>query len=233
MDSHDRLLNIVIIEDNDDLRESIVDALSGYGHQVHGVESAEALHEEPSLAQVDLFIIDINLPGENGLSLSSRLRSCQPSVGIIMLTAQAQSEDRASGYQHGADIYLTKPASLDELYSAIRSLSRRLTITSDKNGLVLDCRQLECRNTATQQSVRLTHTDVLLLTAFVRAPQQRLETFMIGECLGLDMDTSSKTAIEVYISRLRSKLNLIAPDASPFKAIRGWGYQFTLTLSLI
>ena len=233
MDTRDPFLNIIIVEDNDDLRESIMDALSSLGHHVQGVDSVEALYEESGMAQVDLFIIDINLPGENGLSLADRLRASQPGVGIIMLTARTQSEERAEGYQCGADIYLTKPASLDELCSAIRSLTRRLTTPVAVQGLVLDCRLLECRDTVSQKRVTLTCTEASLLSAFVRAPQQQLETFMVAEQLGLDLDNLNKASLEVQISRLRTKLARLAPETSPIKALRGWGYQLTLTLNLI
>ncbi len=106
-------LNILIVEDNENLRESICDALQSLGHHARGIDCAEALPEQADLVRLDLAILDLNLPGEDGLSLAGRLRQTQHDLGIIMLTARVQGEDRAAGYAQGADIYLTKPASLD------------------------------------------------------------------------------------------------------------------------
>ena len=232
MDTRDQHLSILVVEDNDDLRESMLDALGSLGHHVQGVDAAEALYEDPGMAQVDLFIIDINLPGENGLSLAGRLRESQPGVGIIMLTARTRGEDRTAGYQHGADIYLTKPASLDELCSAIQALTRRLVPPATSQGLQLDTRLLTCRDAATQELVSLTSREAALLSAFVRAPGQQLEHWQVAERLGLNLKTPNKSAIEVHVSRLRKKLAHFAPGGTPIKVVRSHGYQLTLTLHL-
>ncbi|MFW2454814.1 response regulator transcription factor [Methyloversatilis discipulorum] len=119
-------LNLLIVEDNDDLRDSLADALGTRGHHVVALDCAEAVPEQAELTRLDLAIVDLNLPGEDGLALAQRLREAQPGLGIIMLTARAQSSDKVAGYEHGADIYLTKPVSLQELAGAVQALGRRL-----------------------------------------------------------------------------------------------------------
>lgn len=74
----------------------------------------------------DLLILDLNLPGENGLSIAQRYKRANPGCYIIMLTARSRLEDKVAGYESGADIYLTKPVSSAELIAAIKSLARRL-----------------------------------------------------------------------------------------------------------
>jgi len=119
-------LKIIVIEDNDDLRETMVDALHRQGHQVTGLDCAEAWPDQSAWQRVDIMVVDLNLPGEDGLSLVARARSVQPDVGIIMVTARNQPKDRQVGYSAGADNYLTKPFSLQELNATISSLGRRI-----------------------------------------------------------------------------------------------------------
>lgn len=228
----DICLNILVVEDNDDLRESIVDILNDKGYWVRGVDSAEALAEQADLGSVELFIIDLNLPGEDGLSLAGRLRRLQPEVGIIMLTARDRSQDRFAGYTQGADNYLIKPAGLDEIHAAIQSLARRLKPQVSLKGLVLDQLHLCLDNHQTGQKIALKTIEINLLSAFAHATQQRLEYWQVAEVLGLDLDMLNKPAIEQHISRLRKKLPPSADGTSPIRAIRGLGYQLCIQLQL-
>ncbi|MEO5343961.1 MAG: response regulator transcription factor [Gammaproteobacteria bacterium SHHR-1] len=233
MDTAHVRLNILIVEDNDDLRESLVDALGGQGHRVQGVDCAEAVAEQASQGVWDLFIIDLNLPGEDGLSLAARLRQVQPEVGIIMLTARTRSQDRSAGYAQGADIYLTKPASLAELNAAIRSLARRLKPPAAEAGLLLDPQRLLLIESGTPNTTRLNAKEAALLVAFAQAAQHRLEYWQVAEILGMDLDTFTKPALELPISRLRKKLTPSAADAPTIKAIRNWGYQLCVEMRLV
>ena len=105
-------LSIVLVEDNDDLRELTADALRGEGHRVLALSCAEELDDQSAGESVDVFLIDLNLPGENGLSLCRRVRASRPDAGIVIMTARVALNDRIAGYkQGGADIYLTKPVS--------------------------------------------------------------------------------------------------------------------------
>lgn len=227
-------LNILVVEDNNTLREAIVDALSESGYHVRGIDCAEALAEQRDLTQLDLAILDLNLPGEDGLSLASRLRSGHPALGIIMLTARIQSEDRAAGYAQGADIYLSKPASFAELKQAIQALARRLK----RAGMALATSAI-CLDTHGHrlihpdgQKIPLTTHETALLTAFTRSAQNILETWQIAELLGMDAEQSNKPAIELHIVRLRKKLLPLSAQNTPIRAIRGRGYQLCLTIRI-
>ena len=223
-------LTIFIVEDNDDLRETLCDALATQGHQVRGVDCAEAVPEQAG-GPIDLMIIDLNLPGEDGISLASRLRQAQPELGIIMLTARQQAEDRTTGYASGADIYLTKPTSMGELNGAIQALARRLKpLPCAVATLHLDSSRLELSGTG--ERVTLTPSEAAVLAAFGRASAQRLEHWQLIECLGKPDASYSKAALEMLIGRLRKKLQQAGAAPSAIKSLRGIGYQLCCSICL-
>ena len=223
-------LNILVLEDDDNLRESILDALEIRGHDVHAISCAEELPEQPGLLHLDCVVLDLNLPGEDGLSVARRLRECQPALGIIMLSARASSPDKSTGYASGADIYLTKPASLDELNQAILALARRLHGQTpdvsgaprlNVSGLVIPYRQ---------QNIALTQSETALIVAFSRASQNTLESWQIAEALDLDITQVRKSVIEGHVSRLRKKLPQVGNTSNPIKSIRGVGYKLCIPI---
>lgn len=223
-------LNIVLVEDHDALREVTADVLAQAGHHVTALESAEDLDQLASLGAVDLFILDLNLPGEDGISLARRLRQGHPAVGIIMTTARSLPEDQTQGYASGADIYLIKPLASDTLLAAVASMARRLQPAAALNGLCLLESELCLRGEAS--SVSLQAAEASLLVALIRAPGQRLETWQIVEILGADEDGLSKSAIEVRMTRLRKKLRDCGADAPAIKSLRNVGYQLCATVTI-
>lgn len=120
------LLNIVLVEDHDLLRTVTESVLTGAGHKVLALGCAEEVDEALSGMNPDLYILDLNLPGEDGISLARRIRRSHPRVGIIMTTVRSEVTDRLDGYESGADIYLPKPTDPTELLAAAVALARRL-----------------------------------------------------------------------------------------------------------
>ena len=220
-------LNILVVEDHDDLREVTVVALSDMGHTVKGIDCAEDIDEILGSFRPDVFLIDLGLPGEDGLSLARRLRTAQPGVGIIMVTARNQVKDTLQGYNAGADIYVTKPTSPDELNAAIRALGRRLLQVPDEN-LVLDAQSLRLQGPAAE--INISNADYQLLAALARARDHRLETWQILEILGKAVDEQEKKALTVHIVRLRKKLAEAGVPEPTLKSIRGTGYQLCVPL---
>ena len=102
-------LNIVLVEDHDLLRTVTQSVLTQAGHNVLALSCAEEVDEALSGMSPDLYILDLNLPGEDGISLARRIRHSHPRVGIIMTTVRSEIADRLDGYESGADIYLPKP----------------------------------------------------------------------------------------------------------------------------
>jgi len=227
----DSRLNIILIEDHNALRMVTASTLNQEGHDVIALTCAEDLEDEAGARNADLFIIDINLPGENGLSLARRLRSVHPQAGIIMLTGRDQTKDMLDGYGSGADLYLVKPVDPQVLLSAINSLARRIKpamatsvdLTVDTLSLVLRCQK---------QEVPLTALEVRLLTGLARAPGQRLAQFQLAELLGQDGDAYNKRVLEVRIARLRKKLIDAGASADCIKALRNEGYQLCTLLQI-
>lgn len=121
-------MRIIVIEDHDDLRDMTVEALVQLGHVVCGLARAELLDAEFPAFRPHLLILDLNLPGEDGISLARRYHRAYSGLGIIMVTARALEHEKVEGYDSGADIYLAKPASLDVISAAIAALSRRITL---------------------------------------------------------------------------------------------------------
>jgi DNA-binding response OmpR family regulator len=224
-------LNIMVVEDHDALRDVTVEALSQRGHNVRGIDSAEALPDEPGLFPIDLLVIDLNLPGEDGISLAARIRAAQPDIGIIMVTARGQLHDRLAGYDSGADIYLTKPTSADELCAAIRALTRRLRpIEPDASAFALNLGALALQGPA--GSASLSSQETALLSAFLRAKDQQLETWQLIALADKPVNEASKKALEVQIVRLRKKLVQVGAPEHTLKVIRNVGYRLCLKLTL-
>lgn len=228
MDSH---LNIILVEDHNALRMVTASVLQQDGHEVMALTCAEDLEDLAGARSADLFIIDINLPGEDGLSLARRLRSVHPQVGIILLTGRGQTQDMLDGYDSGADLYLVKPVDPQVLLSAITSLARRLkAATPARTDMAVDTLSLVLRNE--KKEIPLTALEVRLLTGLARAPGQRLAQFQLAELLGQEEDAYNKRVLEVRIARLRKKLIDAGAPADCIKALRNEGYQLCTTLQI-
>lgn len=218
------MLSIAVVEDNDDLRTAIVNALGGEGHHVVGFDCAEALAEQGKALRIDLVVVDLNLPGEDGVSLTRRLRATNPEIGIIMMTARTRTDDKRIGYESGADIYLAKPVSLDELAAAILALSRRLRpALPPPAALTLDTVRLTLGGP--RGPTALSAPEAALLAAFARAQDHRLETWQIIVVLEQADRAPNRNALNVTISRLSAKLRQSGTASHPIRAIRSWGYQ--------
>ena len=114
-----------MIEDDDDLREEMLFALGELGFEAHGFAAAPAFYRSFVLSPCDIAVVDIGLPGESGLSVLAHLRSI-PHIGVVLVTARGQLEDRLRGLREGADAYLVKPVHMEELAETLNALGRRL-----------------------------------------------------------------------------------------------------------
>lgn len=223
-------LNILLVEDHDALREVTREVLGAEGHRVLALNCAEDVAELPAGWQADIAVLDLNLPGEDGLSLARRLRQIQPGIGIVMFTVRQRLDDRLAGYDHGADIYLTKPTDAKELCATVAALGRRLQKTGTGSE---DCRlDLSGQTLHTPQGLlALRPAELALLQALALAPEHSLESWQLLERLGKPCDAQGKAQLEVTISRLRSRLEAHgAPNA--IRAERGKGYRLCLKIVL-
>ena len=225
-------LNIVVVEDNNDLRTLISTALRKDGHRVTALSCAEELEDQAGSEHADAFLIDINLPGEDGLSLSNRIRKAHPLVGIIMVSARSALDNKLEGYDCGADLYLTKPVSLPELSAALRSFGRRRLATLkhiNATGLTLNKLELQGK----ESLVRLTAQEAIVLTALSRAPAGRLETWQIADLLHTEVDEAFRSSLAVRMVRLRKKLTDAGAEGTAIESLRNIGYQLTTHIEII
>ncbi len=219
-----RILNILVVEDYDVLREAIVRTLVRAGHRALGVSMAEDVDDLPMGCMPDLYVIDLNLPGEDGLSLVRRIRASAPTTKIVLATARTAIADKVAGYAAGADIYLPKPVAPEELVAIAESLGNRTPgqPVGETHLLRLISRQLMLQGP--QGRRLLTQAEVSILGALARAPNQFLEHWQVAQLLGADV-TPSKDSQEVRIGRLRKKLLACGAAIPAIKAVRGHGYK--------
>jgi len=222
------MLNIIVIEDHDSLRTVTVNTLNKHDYHAVGLSCAEDLDDVAASEPVDIFIIDLNLPDEDGISLTKRIRKTNSKVGIIIMSARIGLEDKLLGYESGADIYLPKPVDSEELLAAIAALARRLKpVQTDTPDVVLDYAQLVLHANGKQISVN--QAEAILLQALSRAKNQQLEHWQLIEAIDKS-DSFTKAHLEVKIHRLRHKLAELGFDKNSIKNVRQQGYQLCLTL---
>lgn len=224
-------LNVLIVEDHDRLREVLLQHLVHHGCQAVGVSDAEGLREAMSHQLFDVVVLDLNLPDEDGLSISKRLRAMNPEVFIVMMTARSSPADRVAGYESGADVYISKPSSGEELLAAINSWRRRADVMHQAEPRVqlnVQARELVGTNT-----VALSAVESKVLQGLALAPGLKLEYFRLMELIDHDLDARGKASLEVCIARLRKKLTQAGFPAPAIKSIRNDGYQLVDTLLIL
>jgi DNA-binding response OmpR family regulator len=225
-------LKILVVEDNDALREATLAFLQRHGHHVRGVSSAEELNDVEGAFVPDLYIVDLILPAEDGLSLTKRLRAAHPGVGIIVTTALSRIGDKVLGYRSGADLYLTKPLDPEELIASLESLASRLRSTAGPVD-ALTLKVASMRLSGPGGTVALSAGEATVLSAFARAPGRSLERWQLAEVIGGEgQNQPSVGTLEMRITRLRKKLTAIGAEPPGIKAIHKVGYTLCSPLIL-
>jgi len=219
-------MKVLVVDDERAVRESIRRALELEGYEIELAEDGrQALDRLESDSQPDAVVLDILMPGVDGLEVCRTLRKSGSSIPVLMLTARTQVEDRVEGLDAGADDYLTKPFALEELLARLRALLRR---TADGSGetlrfedLELDPRTREVRRGA--EPIELTRTEFSLLELFMLNPRQVLTRSVIFERVwGYDFGYGSNS-LDVYIGYLRRKTEA-GGRPRLIQTVRGVGY---------
>ena len=219
-----KTISIVVVEDNFALQDLMVDHLRKDGYSVHGVGDADELADRMAAGQVDILVLDINLPGENGLSIASRLREVNPNLYIVMLTARTTEKDKMQGYESGADIYLTKPASPAEVSAAISSIYRRIKVyQNDRRTLSLNLQKKQI--IGRQGVVNLGSMEVILLKSLAEAPSQKLDYWRMLELIDKEPTDKDKAALGVQVYRLKQKMSEASGEEIVIKSVFNQGYQ--------
>ncbi|MCM0036560.1 MAG: response regulator transcription factor [Burkholderiaceae bacterium] len=230
-------MRVALVEDDALLRKEIHFHLKQKGFLVFAVNSGRSLDDLLITEPIDALVLDLSLPGEDGISIARRLRVSIPSIGIIMLTARAAIPDRLKGYEAGADIYLSKPVAPEELTAALMSMYRRARLLN-KNALswVISLQDRSIISPYSDVKVFLTNSEKTLLVGLTQASSYILETEVICEMLSQrpDVEDIGKRALESLVSRLRKKLaGMSGEGAEPaLKAVWGVGYQLCIPIEI-
>ena len=227
--------HILVVDDDTEIRNLLHEYLQKQGYRVTAVADGKGLRSAVAVSHPDLIILDLMLPGEDGLTLCRELRA-KSEIPIIMLTARGDETDRIVGLELGADDYVAKPFSPRELLARIKRVLRRAralpeNLKTEESGLfrfagwTLDA---ATRNLTSPQGVvvALSGTDFRLLKIFVDHPNRVLtRDQLIDLMLSRDAGPYDR-AIDVQVSRLRQRLGEDAKEPAIIKTVRGQGYVF-------
>jgi two-component system phosphate regulon response regulator OmpR len=245
----DAIAEIVVVDDEADLREAVGAYLARNGLAVRCVESGTALRAALAERPADAVILDIAMPGEDGLSIARTLRA-RGDIGIVMLTASSEVVDRVVGLEVGADDYVSKPFDLRELLARLRAVLRRRAaargaadaapaaaqpaaaaaavpegreIRMGRNRLCLDTRRLIGPEGF---EVPLAASEFELLRAFAERPGRTLSRETLLELAHPRGEEHFDRSIDVRITRIRRKIEAVPSRPRVIRTVRGIGYVF-------
>ena len=229
---------VLVVDDEPELRTLLGEYFGRHGFLVRGAADAAAAREHLAAERPNLAILDVNMPGENGLSLARWLREAHPAVAIVMLTTAGESVDRIVGLELGADDYVAKPFELRELLARVRAVLRRVqhqqapvaaSEAPTRQVRFGDCRlDLDTRRLfgADGEEVEITAAEFDLLALFARHPNRPLSRDQIMEQAhnrGWDVFDRS---IDLRVMRLRRKIEGNPDKPEVLKTVRNVGYVF-------
>lgn len=221
-------MRILVVEDEHKIAAAIKKGLEQEKYAVDVAYTGTDGFDLASTEDYDSILLDLLLPGIDGLSVCRKLRSQNIHTPILMLTAKGQIEDKITGLDCGADDYLTKPFSFEELLARIRALSRRPKITLTRilkvKELELDPQIFEVKRN--NQIINVSSKEFSLLEYLMRHPNQVLsKDQIIAHVWNYDSDVLPNT-VEVYIKNLRNKIDVPFKKMKPLlQTVRGFGYK--------
>lgn len=216
---------ILVVDDDPKIRAVVRRGLAYEGYRVVEAASGEEALEKAREHLPELVVLDIMLPGIDGLEVTRRLRAGGDEVGILMLTARDEVQDRVAGLETGGDDYLVKPFSFEELLARVHALLRRRAGPAGElirfADLSLDVDAREARRA--ERSIDLTTTEFNLLLLFMRHPRKVLTRDVIMEHVWAYDFEGESNVLEVYVRYLRNKLEA-AGEPRLIHTVRGAGY---------
>lgn len=223
------MLQIIVVEDDLDLREAMRVALSHAGMTVEVASDGASLTQVLEQVTPDVIVLDVNLPGESGFEIAARLRR-EHDCGIIMLTARGRTADKVAGLSIGADIYLVKPVDMEELEAVIRSLRRRVrpketSIAKQVEAWRFDSEQWTLTSPSGHMML-LTPAEYRLLQCFAARPRRPVSREEILKNLGKFPEAINDRTLDTAISRLRRKVSEAGSEDLPIRSARSHGYVF-------
>jgi two-component system, OmpR family, alkaline phosphatase synthesis response regulator PhoP len=220
-------MRVLIVEDETSLREALIDLLEGAGHEAVAHSDGENGCAVGLSESFDLALLDVMLPGMDGIELCSQLTAAKPNMGIILLTAKGSEEDKVRGLGVGADDYVTKPFGAHELLARIEAVGRRTAASSGPEHLVLDGCELDlgmCRATREDRMQSLTAREAEILRYLHR---NRTRAVSRGDLLEdvweAPRDLQTRT-VDMTIAKLRQKIERNPSQPRIVLTVKGVGY---------
>jgi two-component system, OmpR family, response regulator len=216
-------VRLLVVEDDDIVADAITRGLAAASYSVHRVTSAEAAQAALLNEEFAMAVIDVGLPGADGLTLVRRLRSAGKAMPTLILTARCTLTDKVKALDLGADDFLSKPFEAAELAARCRALMRRSYGASSGiiklNRMSVDLFGKRLR--IDDNEVELTAREWLLLECLVRRTGQVVSKERVQQAVANPEQDISANAVEIHVSRLRAKLG----DAAVIRSLRGLGYR--------
>jgi two-component system, OmpR family, response regulator MprA len=222
----ERAMRILVVDDEPAVRDAVQRALKLENYDVATAHDGSEALKMLAISSPDLVVLDVLMPGTDGLEVCRRLRSAGDSTPILMLTARDSVANRVEGLDAGADDYLVKPFALDELLARVRALLRRTAPDGGQqllrfSDVTLDPTTRDVRRG--ERPIELTRTEFLLLELFLNNPRRVLtREIILDRVWGFDFGPESNS-LEVYIGYLRKKMEA-AGEPRLIHTIRGVGY---------
>ncbi len=224
-------VKIVLVEDDTDLRDSLVDCLELHGYAITGVANALSFYQAISADAFDIAIIDIGLPDQSGLEIASHLKE-NKKMGIVILTAMGNPEIRIKGYESGADLYLVKPTECRELAAAIANLAARLQEHTKQASIskspiwTLNVNDFQLLSSSGMR-VTLTARETTFLKLLMIQSGAKVSRQTAAEALDLEIEDLNDRRMDSMIRRLRKKIKETSGTDLPIQTVYGEGYVFT------
>lgn len=219
---------ILLVEDEQGLREGLVDLLVGDGHRVEAVADGEAATDRGIAEPFDLIVLDIMLPKRSGTEVCKRVRAARPGVPILMLTARASEDDKVRSLSDGADDYMTKPFSARELLARVRALGRRASAT-DAEILHADDARFDLGRLVVEREgelIPITPREAGILRLLHRSGGNVVSRGALLEgVFGMRADVPTR-AVDMAIAVLRKKVERAPARPRIILSVKGAGYAW-------
>ena len=224
---------ILVVEDEYAIRELIAVNLTRAGYNVFRAPSAERALEiyEEGPDEFQLVLLDIMLPGMDGITLCKKIRSMNQNIGIIMLTAKVQEMDKVEGLSSGADDYMTKPFSINELHARVEAVLRRVHPVSNSDAVIRQGRftlDTKARRVIKNDEIlELTQVEYQIMEFFFRNPGAALDRDTILTSVWGENYYGDVKIVDVNIRRLRMKVEDDPSKPNYIQTVWGYGYRWS------
>ncbi len=225
------MANILVLEDQKEIREFVVINIKRHGHIVFEASSGEEALRIFDKNSIDIAVLDVMLPGMNGFEVCKRMRAKNKYIGIIMLTAKSQEDDKLTGLMSGADDYMVKPFSPKELMARMDSLLRRVNLIKEDKAEVFEGGEYKIDFEARQvfkngEEIDLTQIEFAIISLLTKNAGKSLSREEILDNVWGENFFGSFKIVDVNIRRLRQKLEDDPSNPEYILTVWGYGYRF-------